>query len=146
MDLEKFFDTVNQDKLTEILGKKIKDGRVISLIWKYLKTGVMVGKEYRKSEMGVPQGGNLSPLLANVMLNELDHELERRGHKFVSYAYDMVIFCKSKRGANETLKHILPFIEGKLFLKVNMEKTKVADIGRIKFLEYGFRYSANGVL
>ena len=145
MDLEKFFDTVNQDKLMEILGRKIKDGRVISLIRKYLNAGVMVGKEYRKSDMGVPQGGNLSPLLANVMLNELDHELERRGHKFVRYADDMVIFCKSKRGANETLKHILPFIEGKLFLKVNMEKTKVADIGRIKFLGYGFRYSANGV-
>lgn len=145
MDLEKFFDTVNQDKLVQILGRKIIDGRVISLVRKYLKAGVMVGKEYRKSEIGVPQGGNLSPLLANIMLNELDHELERRGHKFVRYADDMVIFCKSKRGANETLKHILPFIEGKLFLKVNMEKTKVADIGRIKFLGYGFRYSAKGV-
>ena len=145
MDLKKFFDTVNQDKLTEILCRKIKDGRVISLIRKYLNAGVMVGKEYRKSEMGVPQGGNLSPLLANVMLNELDHELERRGHKYVRYADDMVIFCKSKRGANETLKHILPFIEGKLFLKVNKDKTKVADIGRIKFLGYGFRYSKGGV-
>jgi len=145
MDLKKFFDTVNQDKLTEILCRKIKDGRVISLIRKYLNAGVTVGKEYRKSEMGVPQGGNLSPLLANVMLNELDHELERRGHKYVRYADDMVIFCKSKRGANETLKHILPFIEGKLFLKVNKDKTKVADIGRIKFLGYGFRYSKGGV-
>lgn len=145
MDLEKFFDTVNQDKLTEILSRKIKDGRVISLIRKYLKAGVMVGKEYRKSDMGVPQGGNLSPLLANVMLNELDHELERRGHRFVRYADDMVIFCKSKASAKQTLEHILPFIEEKLFLKVNKEKTKVADIGRIKFLGYGFRYSAKGI-
>lgn len=145
MDLKKFFDTVNQDKLTEILCRKIKDGRVISLIRKYLNAGVMVGKEYRRSDMGVPQGGNLSPLLANVMLNELDHELERRGHRFVRYADDMVIFCKSKASARQTLEHILPFIEGKLFLKVNMGKTKVADIGRIKFLGYGFRYSANGV-
>lgn len=145
MDLEKFFDTVNQDKLTEILSRKIKDGRVISLIRKYLKAGVMVGKEYRKSDIGVPQGGNLSPLLANVMLNELDHELERRGHRFVRYADDMVIFCKSKASARQTLEHILPFIEGKLFLKVNKDKTKVADIGRIKFLGYGFRYSAKGV-
>jgi RNA-directed DNA polymerase len=145
MDLEKFFDTVNQDKLTEILSGKIKDGRVISLIRKYLKAGVMVGKEYRKSDMGVPQGGNLSPLLANVMLNELDHELERRGHRFVRYADDMVIFCKSKASARQTLEHILPFIERKLFLRVNREKTKVADIGRIKFLGYGFRYTAKGV-
>ena len=145
MDLEKFFDMVNQDKLTEILNRRIEDGRVISLIRKYLKAGVMVGKEYRKSDMGVPQGGNLSPLLANVMLNELDHELERRGHKFVRYADDMVIFCKSKASAKQTLEHILPFIEGKLFLKVNKEKTKVADIGRIKFLGYGFYYSAKGI-
>ena len=145
MDLEKFFDTVNQDKLTEILSRKIKDGRVIALIRKYLKAGVMVGKEYRRSDMGVPQGGNLSPLLANVMLNELDHELEKRGHRFVRYADDMVIFCKSKASAKQTLEHILPFIEEKLFLRVNKEKTKVAEIGRIKFLGYGFRYSASGV-
>ena len=145
MDLEKFFDMVNQDKLTEILSRKIKDGRVISLIRKYLKAGVMVGKEYRKSDMGVPQGGNLSPLLANVMLNELDHELKRRGHRFVRYADDMVIFCKSKASAKQTLEHILPFIEGKLFLKVNKEKTKVADIGKIRFLGYGFRYSTKGI-
>ena len=145
MDLEKFFDTVNQDKLTEILSRKITDGRVIALIRKYLKAGVMVGKEYRKSDMGVPQGGNLSPLLANVMLNELDHELERRGHRFVRYADDMVIFCKSKASAKQTLEHILPFIERKLFLKVNKEKTKVVDIGKVKFLGYGFYYSANGI-
>jgi len=143
--IRKCLEYANQDKLVQILSRKIADGRVISLIRKYLNAGVMVGKEYRKSDIGVPQGGNLSPLLANVMLNELDHELERRGHKFVRYADDMVIFSKSKRGANETLKHIQPFIEGKLFLKVNMEKTKVADIGRIKFLGYGFRYSVNGV-
>ena len=143
--MEKFFDTVNQDKLTEILSRKIADGKVIALIRKYLKAGVMVGKEYRRSDMGVPQGGNLSPLLANVMLNELDHELERRGHRFVRYADDMVIFCKSKASAKQTLEHILPFIEGKLFLKVKKEKTKVADIGKIKFLGYGFRYSTKGI-
>lgn len=145
MDLEKFFDTVNQDKLVEIPGRKIKDGRVISLIRKYLKAGVMVGAEYRDSDMGVPQGGNLSPLLANVMLNELDRELEKRGHRFVRYADDMVIFCKSKASAKQTLEHILPFIEGKLFLKVNREKTKVADVSGIKFLGYGFRYTKDGV-
>lgn len=145
MDLEKFFDTVNQDKLTEILSRKITDGRVISLIRKYLKAGVMVGKELQRTDTGVPQGGNLSPLLANIMLNELDHELERRGHKFVRYADDMVIFCRSKRAAQRTLEHILPYIEGKLFLRVNREKTGIADIGKIKFLGYGFYYSKAGV-
>ena len=140
MDLEKFFDTVNQDKLVEILSRKIKDGRVISLIRKYLSAGVMVGNEYRRSDVGVPQGGNLSPLLANIMLNELDRELERRGHRFVRYADDMVIFCKSKRAAERVLRNILPYIENKLFLRVNREKTKAADVGRIKFLGYGFYY------
>lgn len=133
MDLEKFFDTVNQDKLIEILSRKIKDGRVVSLIRKYLKAGVMVGSEFQETEVGVPQGGNLSPLLANIMLNELDHELERRGHRFVRYADDMVIFCKSKRAAERILENILPYIEGKLFLRVNREKTKIAEIGKIKF-------------
>ncbi len=145
MDLEKFFDTVNQDKLTEILSRKIKDGRVLSLIRKYLKAGVMVGNELQRTDVGVPQGGNLSPLLANIMLNELDHELERRGHKFVRYADDMVIFCKSKRAAQRILENILPYIEGKLFLQVNREKTKIADVGKIKFLGYGFYYSRTGV-
>lgn len=145
MDLEKFFDTVNQDKLTELLSRKIKDGRVISLIRKYLKAGVMIDGELQKTEIGVPQGGNLSPLLANIMLNELDHELERRGHRFVRYADDMVIFCKSKRAAQRILENILPYIEGKLFLRVNREKTKIADIGKIKFLGYGFYYSKTGV-
>ncbi len=145
MDLEKFFDTVNQDKLTQILSRKIKDGRVISLIRRYLKAGVMVGDEYWETEIGVPQGGNLSPLLANIMLNELDHELERRGHRFVRYADDMVIFCKSKRAAQRILEHILPYIEEKLFLRVNREKTKIADIGKIKFLGYGFYYCKAGV-
>lgn len=145
MDLEKFFDTVNQDKLIEILSRKIKDGRVVSLIRKYLKAGVMVGSEFQETEVGVPQGGNLSPLLANIMLNELDHELERRGHWFVRYADDMVIFCKSKRAAERILENILPYIEGKLFLRVNREKTKIADIGKIKFLGYGFYYSKTGV-
>ena len=138
MDLEKFFDTVSQSKLLEILSRTIKDGRVISLIAKYLCAGAIRCGRFEKTEMGVPQGGPLSPLCANIMLNELDHELERRGHKFVRYADDMVIFCKSRRSAERTLEHIIPFIEGKLFLKVNREKTVVAHAGRIKFLGYGF--------
>lgn len=145
MDLEKFFDTVNQSKLTEILRRKIKDGRVLSLIGKYLSAGVVVCGKWEETELGVPQGGPLSPLLANIMLNELDHELEARGHRFVRYADDLVILCKSKASAKQTLEHILPFIEGKLFLKVNREKTVVASIQSMKFLGYGFRFAKGGI-
>src|SRR5690554_1766652 len=138
MDLEKFFDTVNQSKLVEVLSRTIKDGRVISLIHKYLDAGVIVRNKFEESRTGVPQGGPLSPLLSNIMLNELDKELEKRGHRFVRYADDMVILCKSKRGAHRSLKNILPYIEGKLFLKVNREKTQVTNITKVKFLGYSF--------
>lgn len=138
MDLEKFFDTVNQSKLIEILSRTIKDGRVISLIHKYLHAGVVVRNKFETTEVGVPQGGPLSPLLSNIMLNELDKELENRGHRFVRYADDMVILCKSKRSAGRTLTNIIPYIEQKLFLKVNREKTVVAYIRNIKFLGYSF--------
>lgn len=138
MDLEKYFDTVNQSKLIQILSETIKDGRVISLIHKFLKAGVMVEGLFEESPEGVPQGGPLSPLLGNIMLNECDHELERRGHRFVRYADDMMIFCKSKRAAKRTLDHIIPFVEGKLFLKVNREKTKVAYVNYVKYLGYSF--------
>jgi len=138
MDLEKYFDTVNQSKLIQILSETIKDGRVISLIHKFLRAGVMVGGMFEDSPEGVPQGGPLSPLLGNIMLNECDLELERRGHRFVRYADDLLIFCKSERAANRTLSHILPYIEGKLFLKVNREKTQVAYVGKVKYLGYSF--------
>jgi group II intron reverse transcriptase/maturase len=138
MDLEKFFDKVNHSKLIEVLSRTIKDGRVISLIHKYLSAGVMNGEKYEPSEQGVAQGGPLSPLLSNIMLNELDKELMERGHKFVRYADDVVIVCKSKRSAERTLRNILPFIEKKLFLKVNREKSQVAHIKEIKFLGYSF--------
>ena len=138
MDLEKFFDTVCQSKLIEILSRSIKDGRVISLIHKYLNAGVIRQGVFERSEQGVPQGGPLSPLLSNVMLNELDKELERRGHKFVRYADDCMILCKSRRSAERTLSSIIPFIEKKLFLKVNREKTSVAHISMVKYLGYGF--------
>ena len=104
----------------------------------------MCGK-WEETKLGVPQGGPLSPLLANIMLNELDHELEARGHRFVRYADDLVILCKSKASAKQTLEHIIPYIEGKLFLKVNREKTVVASIQSIKFLGYGFCF-AKGVI
>lgn len=139
MDLEKFFDTVNQSKLIELLSKSIKDGRVISLIHKYLRAGVVTrAGKFEETELGVPQGGPLSPLCGNILLNELDRELERRGHRFVRYADDMLIFCKSKRAATRTLENLIPFIERKLFLKVNREKTEVAYVGKVKFLGYAF--------
>jgi len=138
MDLEKFFDTVNQSKLIEVLSRTIKDGRVISLIHKYLRAGVVVQHSYKETAEGVPQGGPLSPLLSNIMLNELDKELTKRGHRFVRYADDLMIFCKSRRAAERTLDNIVPFIENKLFLKVNAEKTTVDHVGRVKFLGMSF--------
>lgn len=138
MDLEKFFDTVCQSKLIEVLSKTIKDGRVISLIHKYLNAGVISRGVFEKTETGMPQGGPLSPLLSNIMLNELDKELARRGHRFVRYADDCMIFCKSRKSAERTLRNIIPFIEGKLFLKVNRKKTSVAHISKVKYLGYAF--------
>ena len=138
MDLEKFFDTVCQSKLIEVLSRTIKDGRVISLIHKYLNAGVFVNGMFERTEIGMPQGGPLSPLLSNIMLNELDKELERRGHRFVRYADDCMIFCKSRKSAQRTLENIIPFIEGKLFLKVNRKKTGVAHISKVKYLGYSF--------
>jgi group II intron reverse transcriptase/maturase len=138
MDLEKFFDTVSHSKLTEILSRTVKDGRVISLIHKYLNAGVMTGSKKEATPLGVSQGSPPSPLLGNIMLNELDRKLEKRGHRFVRYADDPVIFCKSRRSAARTLENLLPFIEKKLFLKVNREKTKVVYMRDIKFLSHAF--------
>ena len=115
IDLERFFDTVNQSYLIELLSHTIKDGRVISLIHKYLYAGVMVNGVYQPTTEGTPQGGPLSPLLSNIVLNELDKELERRGHPFVRYADDSLIFCKSKRGAERVCESLTKFIEKKLF-------------------------------
>jgi RNA-directed DNA polymerase len=138
VDLEQFFDTVNHSKLIEVLSRTINDGRVVSLIHKYLNAGVMTRGSYERSDEGVPQGCPLSPLLGNVMLNELDKELEQRGHRFVRYADDFLIFCKSRRSAERTLRSITTFIEKKLFLKVNDEKSQAVYITKVKFLGYSF--------
>ena len=138
MDLEKFFDTVCQSKLIEVLSRTIKDGRVISLIHKYLNAGVIANGMFESTEIGMPQGGPLSPLLSNIMLNELDGEIENRGHRFVRYADDCIIFCKSRKSAERTLKNIIPYIERKLFLKINRKKTRVAHISKVKYLGYTF--------
>lgn len=138
LDLERFFDTVSHSKLIEILSRTIKDGRVISLIHKYLRSGVINRGLFEMSTEGTPQGGPLSPLLSNIMLNELDKELERRVLPFVRYADDAMIFCKSKRAAHRVRESITRFIEGKLFLKVNREKTVVSYVQGVKFLGYSF--------
>ena len=144
IDLEKFFDTVNQSYLIELLSHTVKDGRVISLIHRYLYAGVMIDGMYHPTPEGTPQGGPLSPLLSNIVLNELDKELERRGHPFVRYADDSLIFCKSRRGAERVCEGITKFIEKKLHLKVNREKTEVGSARGMKFLGYSFYKTGEG--
>lgn len=140
LDMEQFFDNVNHSKLIEVIGRTVKDGRVVSLIHKYLNAGVLVAGKYEETEKGVPQGGPLSPLLSNIMLNELDKELTKRGHPFVRYADDCMIFCKSERAAGRILESITKFIEGKLFLKVNRDKTSTGSVCGKKFLGYSFYF------
>ena len=144
LDLEKFFDTVNQDKLIGLIMKTVKDGEVVSLIRKFLVSGVMENGRYEPTKVGTPQGGNLSPLLSNIMLNELDKELEARGLNFVRYADDCMIFVKSEKAANRVLTSITKYIEKKLWLKVNAEKSKVSKPTGIKFLGYGFWVAKGG--
>mgnify|MGYP000179783037 CR=1 FL=1 len=138
IDLEKFFDNVPQDKLMYLVGKTVKDPDVISLVTKYLRAGVMVKGKYEETTIGTPQGGNLSPLLSNIMLNELDKELEARGLHFVRYADDCVITVKSSAAANRVMHTITSWIERKLGLKVNMTKTKVTTPKKLKYLGFGF--------
>lgn len=143
LDLEKFFDTVNQDLLISIIRRTINEDKVVSLIRKYLQAGVLVNGVFEKTDKGTPQGGNISPILSNIMLNELDKELEKRGLKFVRYADDCVIFTKSRKSANRIMESITKFIENKLRLKVNRAKSKVDRPWRIKYLGFYF-YQAKG--
>lgn len=142
IDLEKFFDTVCHDKLMNIVSRTIKDGDVISLIRKFLVSGVMIEDEYKDTIIGTPQGGNLSPLLSNIMLNELDKELEARGLNFVRYADDCIILTKSEKSANRVMTSITKFLEEKLGLKVNITKSKVDRPGGIKYLGFGFYWDS----
>ena len=138
IDLEKFFDNVPQDKLMSYVGRVIHDGDTESLIRKYLKAGVMEKGIYKATDIGTPQGGNLSPLLSNIMLNELDKELESRGQHFTRYADDVVIVVKSKAAATRVMYSITKWIEKELGLKVNATKTKVTPPSRLKYLGFGF--------
>lgn len=138
LDLERFFDTVNHSKLIQVLSETIKDGRVVSLIHKYLNAGIMVRHKYEESIEGVPQGGPLSPILSNILLNELDKELERRGHPFVRYADDCIVLVKSLRATGRVRDSIANYVEKELFLKVNKEKTVMGTLAGKKFLGYSF--------
>ncbi|MDE5554676.1 MAG: group II intron reverse transcriptase/maturase [Muribaculaceae bacterium] len=142
IDLEKFFDNVRQDKLMSYVGRIIHDPDTESLIRKYLKSGVMENGMYAATELGTPQGGNLSPLLSNVMLNELDKELLKRGLRYVRYADDCVIAVGSSASANRVMHTITKWIEQKLGLKVNATKTHVCRPNKLKYLGFGFYKSA----
>jgi len=141
MDLEKFFDKVNHDKLMGILANRIQDRMVLKLIRKYLQAGVMINGVTYDSEEGTPQGGPLSPLLSNILLDKLDKELERRGHKFVRYADDCNIYMKSKKAGERVMNSITNFIEVKLKLKVNREKSAVDRPWKRKFLGFSFTFN-----
>ena len=138
IDLEKFFDKVNHDRLMAILAKRIKDKMLLKLIRKYLQSGVMINGVVVDTEEGTPQGGPLSPLLSNIVLDELDKELEKRGHKFVRYADDCNIYVKSQRAGERTMKSVQKFIEKKLRLKVNELKSAVDRPWKRKFLSFSF--------
>ena len=145
IDLEKFFDKVNHDKLMYLLSLRIKDKRILKLIRAYLTSGIMTGGLVSSSDQGTPQGGPLSPLLSNVMLHELDKELEKRGHKFCRYADDCNIYVKSTKAGNRTMDSISQFIEKQLKLKVNRDKSAVDRPSKRKFLGFSFYYAKGGV-
>jgi RNA-directed DNA polymerase len=125
LDLKSFFDQVSHDKLMGLIRKKIKDVALLRLIRRYLQAGILMGGVVQPRDEGTPQGGPLSPLLSNILLNEFDRELQRRGHRFVRYADDCSVFLRSKRAAERVLRSITKFLEGTLHLEVNTEKTKI---------------------
>jgi len=145
IDLASYFDTVNHDKLIGLIYKEVKDIRVINLIRKYLNAGGMINGVVKPTTLGVPQGGNLSPLLSNIMLNELDKELTKRGHRFARYADDCNIYVKSRKSANRVMKSVTKYIEQDLKLKVNTDKSVVDRPWRCKFLGYSFYSSKDGI-
>lgn len=140
MDLAKFFDEVNHDKLMSKIAKKVKDKKLLLLIRRYLQAGVMENGLVRGSDKGTPQGSPLSPLLSNIVLDDLDRELERRGHAFCRYADDCNVYVKSRRAGQRVFESITRFVEEKLKLKVNRDKSAVARAHQRKFLGYSFTW------
>ena len=145
IDLAKYFDTVNHDKLMALVARKVKDKRVLKLVRLYLKSGVMLNGIVTESYQGCPQGGPLSPLLSNIMLHELDRELESRGHKFCRYADDCNIYVKSRKAAERVMKSITAFLENKLKLRVNRDKSAIDRPWRRKFLGFSFYWHRKGI-
>jgi RNA-directed DNA polymerase len=143
IDLEKFFDRVNHDMLMARLARVVQDKRVLKLIRAYLESGVMINGVVVETEEGTPQGGPLSPLLSNIMLDDLDRELEQRGHRFVRYADDCNIYVKTQRAGERVMESVKAFLEKKLKLKVNPKKSKVDRAKQVKFLGFSF-YKHNG--
>ena len=143
LDLSKYFDTLNHDLLLNILRRRIKDKRLIELIKKFIKSGVMDNGVIVKTEEGSPQGGPLAPLLANIYLNEFDQEMSRRGVNIVRYADDIIVEAKSKRAAERLLESSRKYLEDKLKLKLNMEKSKVVSVYSQKFKFLGFTLGKN---
>lgn len=139
VDLSKFFDRVNHDLLMTKLRNKVQDKQLLALIGKYLRAGIMVDSKLTPSLEGVPQGGPLSPLLSNIMLDSLDKELENRGHKFARYADDFIILVKSKRAGIRILTSITRYLATKLKLAVNEQKSQVVKVGQSKFLGFTFK-------
>lgn len=144
IDLEKFFDTVNHDILMNKLSKKIEDKKLLKLIRKYLSSGILLNGLVIINEEGTPQGGPLSPLLANIMLDDVDKELEKRGHKFCRYADDCNIYVKSKKAGMRVKESITEIIEDKLKLKVNKSKSAVDIVSKRKFLGFSFYFAKSG--
>ncbi len=140
LDLEKFFDRVNHDKLMAKVAKRINDQQLLKLIRAFLRAGVMEGGLVSPVDEGTPQGGPLSPLLSNIVLDELDRELERRGHRFVRYADDSNIYVRSQRAGERVMRSIKQFITKQLKLKVNEKKSAVARPGERKFLGFSFTW------
>ena len=139
IDLAKFFDTVNHDLLMRLLGRRIRDKPLLSLIGRYLRAGVLVGEHVLPSDICTPQGGPLSPLLANILLHQLDCELEQRGHRFARYADDLLILVKSQRAGERVKRSLTRYLEHTLKLTVNEAKSKVAPVGECAFLGFTFR-------
>ena len=137
IDLSQFFDRVNHDYLMSLIAKEVEDKELLRLIRRYLQSGIMVGGVTSKRTEGTPQGSPLSPLLSNIILNELDRELASRGHNFVRYADDFSIYVKTKRSAHRVMRSVTRFIEGTLKLKINKQKSAVRYAGHMELLGYG---------
>lgn len=144
LDIEKYFDTLNHDKLISILREKVKDDVTLHLVRSFLRAGIMEDGIIHRNEEGVPQGGPLSPILSNIYLDRFDKELESRGLRFVRYADDCNIFVKSEMSANRVMKSVSSWLERKLFLKVNMTKTKVVRPSNSSFLGFTFWKNKDG--